>query len=176
MLLLFSLFFLEKCPICLDHITGPRRLKCRHVFCSMCLQQALKVNNRCPVCQEPQGVLRGNQPRGEMTSYHESFRSLPGYPGNFKTLLQTIHWRHQGPTENTTVLLVAQRSSKSNRPKNQQQQQRQLCIGVTLLVHFIAVTCKKIIFLCPKLDIVKRAEFQENVPSVDLFIESEWSP
>ena len=88
-------FFLETCPICLDHITGPRRLKCRHVFCSVCLQQALKVNNRCPVCQEPQGVLRGNQPRGEMTSYHESYRSLPGYPGNFKTRLQTTNrWRH----------------------------------------------------------------------------------
>lgn len=82
-------FFLETCPICLDHITGPRRLKCRHVFCSVCLQKALKVNNKCPVCQELQGVLRGNQPRGEMTSYHESFRSLPGYPGNFKTCLQT---------------------------------------------------------------------------------------
>ena len=89
MLWLFSFFFLEKCPICLDHITGPRRLKCRHVFCSVCLQQALKVNNRCPVCQEPQGVLRGNQPRGEMTSYHESSRSLPGYRGNFKIRLQT---------------------------------------------------------------------------------------
>ena len=105
-MVVFLFSFLEKCPICLDHITGPRRLKCRHVFCSECLQNALKVSNKCPVCQEPQGVLRGNQPRGEMESHCESFRSLPGYPGNFKTRFTSDD--PLATVGNTTVLLKQQ--------------------------------------------------------------------
>jgi len=69
------------CPICLDTMVNPRALKCKHVFCSGCLQSALDVSNRCPVCQEPQGVLQGNQPRGEMTFHFERHRSVPGYEG-----------------------------------------------------------------------------------------------
>lgn len=69
------------CPICLDTFTNPRRLKCKHAFCSDCLQKALNTSNKCPVCQEPQGVLQGNQPPGQMRWRTESYYSVPGYEG-----------------------------------------------------------------------------------------------
>ena len=81
-----SPFVLQDCPICLDTVTNPQALKCKHVFCSGCLKAALAVNNMCPVCKEPQGALRGDQPRGEMTSHCDSFRSLPGYEGNVNSI------------------------------------------------------------------------------------------
>lgn len=70
----------DVCSICLDKFTNPRSLKCKHRFCSECLQQALNASNKCPVCQEPQGVLKGNQPHGEMTT-QPGFYSLPGFEG-----------------------------------------------------------------------------------------------
>ncbi|XP_068724843.1 uncharacterized protein [Montipora capricornis] len=70
----------EECPICLTAISNPRSLKCKHVFCSACIETALNVRNKCPVCQKPQGVLKGNQPPGVMTS-RVSGQSLPGYEG-----------------------------------------------------------------------------------------------
>ena len=60
-------FRVETCPICLDTMTNPRSLKCKHMLCSVCIQSALDVSNKCPVCQEPQGVLQRNQPPREMT-------------------------------------------------------------------------------------------------------------
>ena len=71
-----------ECPICLDTMKDPRALKCKHKFCSNCLQQALDVSNKCPVCQEPQGVLQGNQPPGTMTVHYDSYTRIPGYRGN----------------------------------------------------------------------------------------------
>ena len=82
--MLFASFALQVCPICLDTMANPQALKCKHVFCSGCLQTALAVNNTCPVCKEPQVALRGNQPLGEMTSHCKQYRSVPGYEGNFK--------------------------------------------------------------------------------------------
>lgn len=74
-------FFSEDCPICLDTLTNPKTLRCKHVFCSGCLQKALAACNKCPMCQEPQGVLKGNQPPGQMCFRFEPF-SVPGYEGN----------------------------------------------------------------------------------------------
>ena len=74
------IFFSENCPICLDTLTNPKTLRCKHVFCSGCLQKALAACNKCPMCQEPQGMLRGNQPPGEMWFRSERF-SVPGYEG-----------------------------------------------------------------------------------------------
>lgn len=75
------LFFLENCSICLDTLTNPKTLRCKHVFCSECIQNALAFSNKCPLCQEPQGVLTGNQPPGQMRFRTEHF-SVPGYEGN----------------------------------------------------------------------------------------------
>ena len=36
--------------------------------------------NKCPVCQQPQGVITGNQPRGQMTFRIDRY-SVPGYAG-----------------------------------------------------------------------------------------------
>ncbi|XP_068740701.1 probable E3 ubiquitin-protein ligase DTX3 [Montipora capricornis] len=70
----------QGCAICLHNMSNPRSLTCKHAFCSACIQQALNVCNRCPVCQEPQGVLRGNQPPGVMTN-RVIGQSVPGYEG-----------------------------------------------------------------------------------------------
>ena len=70
-----------ECPICLNTWTNPRTLKCKHIFCTECVETALKHNNRCPVCKEVQGVIQGNQPKGEM-GIQKSYDRLPGYYGN----------------------------------------------------------------------------------------------
>ncbi|KAJ7374765.1 hypothetical protein OS493_005113 [Desmophyllum pertusum] len=67
-----------ECPICLDTVKNARTLKCKHVFCTDCVETALKHNNRCPVCKEVQGFIQGNQPEGEMR-FNRSYQSLPGY-------------------------------------------------------------------------------------------------
>ena len=75
----------NECPICLDTFKDPKTLKkCKHKFCKSCIDQALKVNNRCPVCKAPCGTLRGNQPPGTMTSRVDPF-PLPGYE-KYKTI------------------------------------------------------------------------------------------
>ena len=38
------------------------------------------MHNKCPVCQQPQGIIQGNQPRGQMT-FHVDRYSVPGYEG-----------------------------------------------------------------------------------------------
>lgn len=68
------------CVICRDALQNPKKLKCGHVFCTNCVETALTYDNRCPVCKEPQGVVKGNQPDGQMHVYH-SQKSLPGYRG-----------------------------------------------------------------------------------------------
>jgi len=70
-----------ECPICLLTLTNPRTLKCKHVFCTKCVETSLKHNNRCPVCKEVQGVIQGNQPKGEMRT-QTNYDRLPGYYGN----------------------------------------------------------------------------------------------
>ena len=71
------------CVICRDALQNPKKLKCGHVFCTNCVETALTYDNRCPVCKEPQGVVKGNQPDGQMHVYH-SQKSLPGYRGNYE--------------------------------------------------------------------------------------------
>ena len=65
----FFISHLDKtCPICLDKFTNPTRTKCRHKFCSGCLEKALKFDPFCPTCKQPLRPIVGKQPvGGQMT-------------------------------------------------------------------------------------------------------------
>ena len=84
------LLFPDSCPICLDILENPRTLKCKHAFCTKCLKKALAVNYKCPVCYEPQGVVQGNQPPGEMKTRFDSSQAVPGYEGIFMLCLSKL--------------------------------------------------------------------------------------
>ncbi|XP_031177453.1 E3 ubiquitin-protein ligase DTX3L-like isoform X3 [Sander lucioperca] len=71
----------EKCPICMDAFTKKKQLKCKHEFCEECLAQSKKAMGPiCPVCRDVFGMMKGDQPDGNMT-WHSCFSSLPGFPG-----------------------------------------------------------------------------------------------
>ena len=82
----------NECPICLDNFKNPQTLnKCQHKFCKSCIDQALKINNRCPVCKAPCGALRGNQPAGTMNWRFDRYNYLPGYKG-YGTIIINYHF------------------------------------------------------------------------------------
>ncbi|NWW64365.1 DTX3L ligase, partial [Ifrita kowaldi] len=70
----------EMCVICRDRIKNKETLeKCKHAFCKSCIDLAMAHKQACPVCNTVCGVLRGNQPEGEMLAKTIPC-SLPGYP------------------------------------------------------------------------------------------------
>ena len=85
-LVVFSLFFIRKMRPNFSPLYLPATTFELPAFVLFSLSSGLSKSrkNKCPVCQEPPGILRGNHLRWGMTSYCESF-SIPGYPGNFKT-------------------------------------------------------------------------------------------
>ncbi|KAM5336103.1 E3 ubiquitin-protein ligase DTX3L [Glossophaga mutica] len=67
------------CVICMEPIRNKLVLpKCKHGFCSPCINKAMTYKPVCPVCQDPYGVQKGNQPEGSMTFSIQKF-ALPGY-------------------------------------------------------------------------------------------------
>ena len=81
----------NECPICLDTFKNPQILsKCKHKFCKSCLDQALKVHNRCPVCKTQCVALRGNQPPGTMNWRFDRCTHLPGYE-RYGTIIINYH-------------------------------------------------------------------------------------
>ncbi|KAH8265799.1 hypothetical protein KR038_002301, partial [Drosophila bunnanda] len=40
----------HKCPICLLNLLDPATTNCGHVFCSICLYDALTTSRTCPIC------------------------------------------------------------------------------------------------------------------------------
>lgn len=71
----------EKCPICLDSFTDKTKLKCKHEFCTSCLNKAVKSQGRiCPVCKDVFGVVEGDQPDGKM-EFNKNRTQLPGFRG-----------------------------------------------------------------------------------------------
>nr|XP_023687379.1 uncharacterized protein LOC111854035 [Paramormyrops kingsleyae]XP_023687390.1 uncharacterized protein LOC111854035 [Paramormyrops kingsleyae]XP_023687396.1 uncharacterized protein LOC111854035 [Paramormyrops kingsleyae]XP_023687406.1 uncharacterized protein LOC111854035 [Paramormyrops kingsleyae]XP_023687413.1 uncharacterized protein LOC111854035 [Paramormyrops kingsleyae]XP_023687421.1 uncharacterized protein LOC111854035 [Paramormyrops kingsleyae]XP_023687428.1 uncharacterized protein LO len=69
----------DLCPICLDKFTNKKKLGCSHVFCSSCLDGAVKsMGPQCPVCKEIFGQVVGDQPKGTMT-YDVIRARLPGF-------------------------------------------------------------------------------------------------
>ncbi|XP_043930941.1 E3 ubiquitin-protein ligase DTX3L [Protopterus annectens] len=78
----------NRCPICLDSIFRKKTLKCKHEFCDECINQALNVKPVCPICNASYGMIKGNQPEGNMTSSVISY-PLPGYQcGTIQILYQ----------------------------------------------------------------------------------------
>ncbi|XP_035682323.1 uncharacterized protein LOC118419824 [Branchiostoma floridae] len=77
----------DTCPICLCDFTGPvTTTRCKHKFCSGCLDSALKVSGQCPVCKAVIGRLKGNQPPGTMTHRIDYLNPLPGYESYRSTI------------------------------------------------------------------------------------------
>ncbi|KAK2493460.1 hypothetical protein MC885_011874 [Smutsia gigantea] len=69
----------DKCVICMDIMRNKRVLpKCKHEFCTPCIDKALSYKPTCPVCQTSYGIQKGNQPEGTM-NVTVTKQSLPGY-------------------------------------------------------------------------------------------------
>ncbi|XP_078208119.1 E3 ubiquitin-protein ligase DTX3L isoform X1 [Callithrix jacchus] len=67
------------CVICMDTISNKKVLpKCKHEFCTPCIDKAMEYKPICPTCQTSYGVQKGNQPDGSMV-VRVSRESLPGY-------------------------------------------------------------------------------------------------
>uniref|UniRef100_M3Y053 E3 ubiquitin-protein ligase n=3 Tax=Mustela TaxID=9665 RepID=M3Y053_MUSPF len=67
------------CSICIDIIRDKQVLsKCKHAFCTSCINKAFSYKPVCPVCQTCYGIQKGNQPEGTMTVTVLK-DSLPGY-------------------------------------------------------------------------------------------------
>lgn len=70
----------DECPICMEKITNKEILrKCNHAFCKSCINQAMEYKQACPVCNTVYGLVKGDQPRGTMSTRRISSH-LPGYP------------------------------------------------------------------------------------------------
>ncbi len=39
------------CPICLSLCVFPIQLKCKHIFCYLCIKGVTNHNNKCPLCR-----------------------------------------------------------------------------------------------------------------------------
>lgn len=69
------------CPVCLQKLQSPKKLKCGHVFCLECIEQAMKFKPRCPKCQYNYGIQTGSQPQsGRMTYRISPLQHIPGFP------------------------------------------------------------------------------------------------
>ena len=70
----------DRCAICLDAVTKPFTLpKCKHVFCTECINLAFEYKPICPSCGLSYGKRVGNQPQnGKMTVRYDA-SGLPGY-------------------------------------------------------------------------------------------------
>ena len=74
----------ETCPICLDElhcaaIMVRKLTSCEHEFYEQCLQKALEVNPRCPLCVCPLAILCGNQPQGGIMTNSKLSTPFPGF-------------------------------------------------------------------------------------------------
>ena len=71
----------EKCVICMDKMTNPKKLDCGHTFCADCIEAAFVYAAKCPCCGQIFGKLKGNQPTGGTMKVRRSREDLAGYRG-----------------------------------------------------------------------------------------------
>eukprot|EP01091_Cochliopodium_minus_P010658 TRINITY_DN2870_c0_g1_i1.p1 TRINITY_DN2870_c0_g1~~TRINITY_DN2870_c0_g1_i1.p1 ORF type:complete len:131 (-),score=13.65 TRINITY_DN2870_c0_g1_i1:68-460(-) len=50
--IIFDISDLE-CSICMETLYKPATLVCGHSFCLHCVNQILKISDRCPICRNP---------------------------------------------------------------------------------------------------------------------------
>ena len=53
---------IDECPVCFGTVSLPYKLECGHVFCYLCVKQAVTTNPACPVCGDdvsPQTIIEG---------------------------------------------------------------------------------------------------------------------
>lgn len=71
----------EDCVICMCPITDGKKLDCGHRFCADCIDEYFtRCQPKCPSCGKLFGVMRGNQPPGNM-NVRIVPQSLAGYDG-----------------------------------------------------------------------------------------------
>ena len=71
----------EKCVICMDTMTNPKKLECGHMFCAECIEAAFAHAAKCPCCGRIFGKLKGSQPTGGSMKVQRSKDDLAGYRG-----------------------------------------------------------------------------------------------
>jgi len=70
----------EMCVICMDTVTNPKELLCKHRFCTECIDNCFaQCQPKCPSCGQMFGAMKGNQPNGTMTHRALPY-SLAGHP------------------------------------------------------------------------------------------------
>ena len=68
------------CVICMDSITDPVNLPCKHKFCRECLDgYKAKCQPKCPSCGIPYGEMKGDQPKGTMNVRELHWQHLSGF-------------------------------------------------------------------------------------------------
>jgi len=93
----------EQCTICMDDVTNPKTLACKHTFCTECTDEVFKHAPKCPCCGRIFGALRGNQPEGGTMRVSRSSNDLNGFKGvgsiiieyNIPAGLQDVSYRWQ---------------------------------------------------------------------------------
>lgn len=120
-----------QCPVCMDVMSAPARLKCRHVFCRTCIDTVIELaqpnHPRCPVCNVE--FRRREVVKEEvMDNYVQAYR-----------LLQSVARRNgatvsdsQMPLDEAQALLDEkppparlERSKPAKRPKRRRSEARQ---------------------------------------------------
>lgn len=73
----------EDCSICLNQMNKDEVLweldKCKHKFHWICIDEWLKRNSSCPLCQTRYGPPKGNQPPGQMNIRTVPYQNVPGF-------------------------------------------------------------------------------------------------
>ena len=75
-----------QCPICMDRMVHPVRLRCEHTFCRMCIERHIRTSHnyednsnnksKCPSCQDGPITKRNLKPDTELTPLMDLFQGL----------------------------------------------------------------------------------------------------
>ncbi|XP_053407925.1 uncharacterized protein LOC128559644 [Mercenaria mercenaria] len=69
----------ETCVICMEDITDPQKLSCGHVFCADCIKEQFTYKQACPTCGKVCGIIKGDQPYGQMDVVINDRASCAGF-------------------------------------------------------------------------------------------------